>query len=97
MNERTPLTAGLAGWRLQPAVRVDAHEAEAEVEVRMDMYSDGLLVIGPECVLRGYEDVHPAPSYAAPPPRAAASFNHALQRTRHERRGCNLRSRAPGR
>ncbi len=60
-------------------MRVGAPEAEAEVEVRVDMNLDDVLVIGPECVLRVHKAVHSAPSYAAPPPmreasRAAASF-----------------------
>ena len=61
-------------------MRVGAPEAEAEVEVRVDLFVDGFITIGPECVLRVYKDVHSAPPYAAPPtmreaPRAAASFN----------------------
>ena len=93
---RTPLTAGLAGWRVRPAVRVVAPEAEAEVEVWVDMNLDHVLVIGPECVLRVYDAVHSAPSCAAPSSmrlprrsqakageaaRAAASFNRSLRPT----------------
>ena len=60
--------------------------------MRVDFDMDGFITIGPECVLRVYKDVHSAPSCAAPPPtreapRAAASFNHALQRTRSRGRG----------
>ena len=97
---RTPLTAGLAGWRVRPAVRVGAPEAEAEVEVRVDMNLDDVLVIGPECVLRVYDAVHSTPSCAAPStmrrrakrPAQRLRSTRALQRTASPSRGCGIRA-----
>lgn len=38
----TPLTSGLAGWTVRPALCVRAPEAEPEVEVRVDTKLDGV-------------------------------------------------------